>query len=226
MAPCHGLWEHGRSKGRKNKCGSTCFAGNYTCLRRDISYSSKQIVFFARRTYWPLPACVLMVLTEAPLSYMLGFIFGHASKAFFKSKNPYGYESLGALIGSFITFACVAWYFNNIVIVVCASIALMVVIHGRNQYRIAALAVMLGLIFFNDYSMHWKYRFPFSKILFCREGEIVVVQGAGDTTFMLNGSVSKSTLEKPFLEQAVACSHGPRGQSSTRACNFRQRPEC
>jgi spermidine synthase len=151
----------------------------------------------------PLPACALMVLTEAPLSYMLGFIFGHASKASLKSKNPYGYESLGALIGSFMTFACVALYCNNIVIVFCASIAFVVVFHGRKRYCIAAIAVMLVLTFFNDRSMHWKYRFPFSKILFCREGEIAAIQGAGDTTFMLNGSVYKSTLEKPFIEQAV-----------------------
>lgn len=174
-----------------------------------LGIRASKLFFSLGELIGPLPAGALMVLTEAPLSYMLGFIFGHASKASFKSKNPYGYESLGALVGSFITFACVAWYCNNSVIVVCASIALVVLFQGRKRYRIAALAVMLVLIFFSDRSMHWKYRFPFSKILYCREGEIAAVQGAYDTTFMLNGSVYKSTLEKPFIEQAV---HVPMAQ--------------
>ena len=168
-----------------------------------LGIRASKLFFSPGELIGPLPACALMVLTEAPLSWILGFIFGHSSKASFGSKNPYGYESLGALIGSFIMFTCAAWYFNNLVIVVCASIAFIVVFQGRKRYRIAALAVMLVLIFFNDRSMHWKYRFPFSKILFCREGEIAIVQGANDTTFMLNGSVYKSTLEKPFIEQAV-----------------------
>lgn len=154
----------------------------------------------------PAPVLGLCIFTEAPFAFVNGFVFGSLSK---KSANPYGSESLGALAGSLMTFAFVLAYGKNVFILVCASAILLIMIGLKKRYTAPALVACALLVVSDDRTMQWKYGFPFSHIVYGREGELAFMIRDRDTTVMQNGVVYKSTMERPFLEQAV---HVPMAQ--------------
>lgn len=170
---------------------------------------ASRLFFMPGEIIGPMSVLVLCALTEAPFAFVNGYAFGALSKSLRRPANPYGSESLGALLGSLITFAGVLLYSKNIAILVCAMVPLLFFIGPKKRYLPAALAVIALIVAFDNHAMRWKYPFPFSRVVYGREGELAVIQGAGDTTIMLNGAVYKSTMEKPFLEQAV---HVPMAQ--------------
>lgn len=174
-----------------------------------LGVRASRLFFMPGELIGPLPVFVLLILTEAPFGFINGYVFGILSKSMKRPANPYGFESLGALAGSLITFVCTLLYVKNIFICICASVPLLIIIGFKKRYVLPALAVMALMVAMDARTMHWKYNFPFSHVVYGREGEIAVIQGAGDTTVMLSGAVYKSTLEKPFLEQAV---HVPMAQ--------------
>jgi hypothetical protein len=81
-----------------------------------------------------------------------------------------------------------------------------------------AAAVVCGsiaiLLIFDHASLQWKYSTTVSRVIYGREGEIVPVTTGADTTFLVNGTVYKSTMGKPFREQAV---HIPMAQRANAA---------
>jgi spermidine synthase len=164
---------------------------------------ASRLFFMPGEIIGPLPIFALLLLTEAPFAFINGCVFGSLSKSLRRPANPYGFESLGALCGSLMAFACVLLYGKNTVILVCAGVALLVMIGHAKKYALPALAVIALLVALDNRTMHWKYNFPFTRIIYGREGEIAVIKEAGDTTIMLNGTVYKSTMERPFLEQSV-----------------------
>ncbi len=168
-----------------------------------------RLFFMPGELIGPFSVLMLLLLTEAPFAFLNGYVFGNISKFLRQPANPYGFESLGALAGSLITFISVLLYGKNIIILICASAPLLIIIGLKKRYVLPALAVMMLMVAMDSRTMHWKCNFPFSHVVYGREGEIAVIQGAGDTTIMLNGAVYKSTMEKPFLEQAV---HVPMAQ--------------
>jgi hypothetical protein len=171
---------------------------------------ASRLFFMPGELIGPLPVFALLFLTEAPFAFINGCVFGALSKApKGPPSNPYGFESLGAFAGSLITFTCVLLYCTNLVIFTCALIPLLVIIGFKKRYVLSACAVLALMVAFDNPAMHWKYNFPFSHIVYGSEGEITVIHGARDTTIMLNGALYKSTMEKPFLEQAV---HVPMAQ--------------
>ena len=151
----------------------------------------------------PLFVSGLLLLSEAPCAFASGYLFGALSRNQTQPLNPYGIESFGALLGAFVTFACVLLYRNNITIIALASVPFVFFLIKRPKLLAPALAAIALKFFMNASSMHWKYPFPFSGIVYGREGEIVSIKTGNDVTAMLNGALYKSTAEKPFLEQAV-----------------------
>jgi hypothetical protein len=170
---------------------------------------ASRLLFSPGELIGPLPVIGLCALSETPFAFINGYLFGILSGSN-RTRNPYGVESLGALAGSMIVYAGVLLYFNNDLIILLAILPLLMIAR-KNLFLTFPLLAVIALFSFNDLSQHWKYPFPFSKVIYGREGEIVRMPGAGDTTFMLNGCVYKSTAEKPFIEQAV---HIPMAQRS------------
>ena len=73
----------------------------------------------------------------------------------------------------------------------------------------ACLAVAALLLVFDHASVQWKYGVPVLRVVYGHEGEIVPVVTGSDTTFLQNGTVYKSSMQRPALEQAV---HIPMGE--------------
>jgi hypothetical protein len=164
---------------------------------------ASRLLFTPGELMGPLPVFMLCIVGEAPFAFVNGFLFGSLSKDRGNVPNPYGAESLGALVGAVITFICVLVYMKNVMITAIAAAPVAVLLLKKPQFFFPTLALLAAFTFTDNASMHWKYNFPFSGILYGREGEIVSVKNAGDVTFLLNGTMYKSTAEKPFLEQAV-----------------------
>jgi spermidine synthase len=152
----------------------------------------------------------LCTLSEIPFAFTNGYIFGSLSSS--KGlRNPYGLESLGALIGSIVLYVCVVLYIKNNLIILLAIVPLVIVFKKRRLVILTALISLGVLLLFNDRSMRWKYPFPFSNVIYGREGELVRIQTNADTTYMLNGSLYKSTMEKASIEQSVHIPMAQRG---------------
>ncbi|HAJ79992.1 MAG TPA: hypothetical protein DCO75_09500 [Fibrobacteres bacterium] len=150
----------------------------------------------------PLPVIGLCVLSEAPFAFVNGYIFGMLSGNN-QTRNSYGLESLGALIGSILTYICVLFYLKNSIMILFAILPFFSIFLKRKSIIFPAIAAMVLLFCLNDISMHWKYPFSFSGIIYGREGEIVRINSGSDSTYMLNGILYKSTAEKAIVEQAV-----------------------
>ena len=69
----------------------------------------------------PLSVIGLCVLSEAPFAFVNGYIFGMLSGNN-QTRNPYGFESLGALIGSILTYICVLFYLKNSIMILLAIV--------------------------------------------------------------------------------------------------------
>ncbi|HEX7511625.1 MAG TPA: hypothetical protein VF335_10010, partial [Chitinivibrionales bacterium] len=137
-----------------------------------------------------------------PFAFMNGFVFGSLSRGNLL-RNPYGLESLGALIGCGIVYTGVLAYLPNAVILCLCLIALALVSSTTPLRLLTNLAAMSVLFVANDPSMHWKYPFPFSSVIYGREGEIVSLHQGSDTSYLIDGTLYKSTAEAPLIEQAV-----------------------
>lgn len=151
----------------------------------------------------PLPVLVLCIIGEAPFAFVNGNLFGRLSKDRENVQNPYGAESLGTLIGAIITFVCVILYAKNVAIMAIAALPVVLVLSKTPRHLAPALAFIAALMCLDGASMHWKYNFPFSEIIYGREGEIAEIKTGDDVSYMFNGVLYKSTMAKPSLEQAV-----------------------
>jgi hypothetical protein len=171
-----------------------------------------RLLFSPGEIIGPLPVLLLCLAGEAPFAFASGAVFGGLSTNRESIKNPYGAESLGALAGALITYVCVLLYAKNSIITSLSALPVIFLVSKKPKALIPAAAILGLLALADTASMHWKYNFPFSKIVYGREGEIAEIKNGNDISYMLNGMLYKSTLEKPFLEQAV---HVPLGARRT-----------
>ena len=90
----------------------------------------------------PLFVSGLLLLSEAPCAFASGYLFGALSRNQTQPLNPYGIESFGALLGAFVTFACVLLYRNNITIIALASVPFVFFLIKRPKLLAPALAAI------------------------------------------------------------------------------------
>ena len=164
---------------------------------------ASRLLFTPGELIGPLPVFMLCLIGEAPFAFVNGYLFGALSNNRKNVSNPYGAESLGALVGAVIAFLCIIAYMKNVMILAIAAAPVAFLLLKKPGFLFAALVLAAAFVFTDNASMHWKYNFPFSEVFYGREGEIVSIKNGGDLTFMMNGTLYKSTAEKPFLEQAV-----------------------
>jgi spermidine synthase len=167
---------------------------------------SSRLLFTPGELIGPLPVFILCIIGEGPFAFVNGSLFGVLSRTREGAPgahNPYGAESMGALVGAVITFICVLLYAKNAAITAVAAAPVILLLLKKPHLFFLALAFITTLLVMDAASMRWKYRFPFSEAVYGREGEIVSIKNGDDVTYLLNGTVYKSTAEKPLYEQAV-----------------------
>jgi spermidine synthase len=208
-------------------CGAGCIAGNrindkffqHACaaivplaIAGLFCIRAGKLILLPGETANPLQIILLCITSEVPFSFINGYVF--AKIAINGHKNPYGTESIGAVAGSLTASVSILLYMRNSLVLLLSGIPLIVILSVRHRRTLlAASAAVVALILFDDSSIHWKYPFNFSQIIYGREGEIVRIDNGTDTSFLLNGIPYKSTTDKACAEQSV---HIPMAQ---RECN-------
>jgi spermidine synthase len=180
-----------------------CAAAGITIIR------ASRLVFLPGAALGPLQMLAVAAAGELPFAFANGLILG---ALFSRSAKPgllYGWENAGAASGALAVFACVLAGAPNSLIAAVAALPLLFLCARKPWFALACLLVLALVVMLDRASVQWKYAIPSKGIVYGREGEIVRARTGADTTFLLNGALYKSTMQKPALEQAV---HIPMGQ--------------
>ncbi len=132
--------------------------------------------------------------------YLFGLLFSQ-KKAI--SKKVYGLENLGIVCGGVVVFFAVTNLVSNAVILFSACLLLLIFIKKRAVYVPVLLVLLCGVLLTDNKTQQWKNSFIAAKTVSGIEGEITQQVSDIDTSYFLNGKLFKSTMEKPFCEQAV-----------------------
>ena len=160
-------------------------------------------------TFGPVAMLAIASISSVPFAFVNGRIIGALFSSGQRPQRLYGWENAGTTAGALAVFICILFYANNgylaaLALLPFAAIAL------RRFLVFGIVFCCIACVLLGDRpSVQWKYSMPAGCPVYGREGEIVRFINGIDTTFLLNGSVYKSTLEKPLLEQAV---HVPMAQ--------------
>jgi|WetSurMetagenome_2_1015567.scaffolds.fasta_scaffold00335_26 spermidine synthase len=168
-----------------------------------VAIRASRLVFLPGAAVGPLQMLAVIAAGELPFAFANGLLLGALLSRAARPQSLYGWENAGAAAGALAVFGCVlAGASNGLITVVSAiPLALMTL---RRPWIVCACGAVLALVAATDGpTVRWKYAVPLKRIIYGREGEIVSVVSGSDTTFLLNGALYKSTLQKPSLEQAV-----------------------
>lgn len=150
----------------------------------------------------PLRTVAIVILTEGPVAFWCGYAFGSLSRRQ-GSGNLYSRENAGNVLGALIVFGGILAGLPNSILaaVLIAPIALLV---RRNPP--AASAVILALVALalsGDATVQWKYPGKIADVRYGREGELARIVTGTDTSLLVNGTLYRTTIDEPALEQAV-----------------------
>jgi hypothetical protein len=157
----------------------------------------------------PLVMLGILVISEAPATVVNGYVLGGLFSAGQNPHKLYGWENAGSVAGALCVYGCILLFVHNSLIVAVAALPLLCLCWGSAWRFVAAAAALVSLWALDNPSIQWKYSVPVSQIIYGHEGEIVPVVTGNDTTFLQNGTVYKSSMQRPSLEQAV---HIPMGE--------------
>jgi hypothetical protein len=152
----------------------------------------------------PLAMLSVIAVSVVPFTLVNGFLLGMLFSLPARSRALYGAENAGAVAGALCVFACILLSAKNSLIVAAALLPFLCIPIRRVILAGSVFGAVLCLMAFDHSTMQWKYpAIPLSRVICGHEGEIVSLATGKDTTFLVNGMPYKSTMEKPFLEQAV-----------------------
>jgi hypothetical protein len=163
---------------------------------------ASRLPFAAGEAIPPLAILGVLLLTEAPLSFLCGYAFGAFSSAT-RDEALYGLESSGNAAGNVLVYLCVLANLANALSAAlgCAGLAL---ICGRRLRPLGvALAAIVLLVAADRASVAWKYASAPERVQYGREGEIAWQVNGRDTAVMVNGAVYRATVDKAYAEQAT-----------------------
>ncbi len=173
-------------------------------------------LFFAPGSVIPSAAVAfLLLIAEAPVSFLTGYAFGAVSRIPSAQKRVYYFENFGSLIGAGLVYAATLIGLANALITILALILLPVIIYLQKEKKsgmfdvrfiVFSLIVLIFAFFIlstDRKTASFKYAGPVSSIHYTREGEVAVLDIGDDTVILLNNTLYKSSLNKPVAEQAV-----------------------
>ena len=169
---------------------------------------ASRLLFLPGELLGPLQMLLVLAISELPFTLAYGFVLGSLFSRAASPRKLYGWDNTGDFLGALLVYVCVLLYLKNALIAAVAWRRLFFCAAADCGLSHSAGAVA-ALLLFDHASVQWKYSVPVHHILYGHEGEIVVVGTGADTTFLQNGVVYKSTMQKPVLEQAV---HIPLGE--------------
>ncbi len=174
-----------------------------------LAIRASRLLFLPGELLGPLQMLLVLAASELPFACAYGFVLGSLFTRADAPPKLYGWDNAGDFLGALLVYACVLVYLKNAIIVAIA-LAPLVALCGRSvRYAALCVAAVAALLALDHASVQWKYSVPVHRIVYGHEGEIVAVGAGADTTFLQNGVVYKSTMQKPLLEQAV---HIPLGE--------------
>jgi len=164
----------------------------------------------------PYLTLIILICSEAPVSFLTGYIFGLLIKIYNKKDEItiYRLENCGAVTGAIILYCLILMDARNGIIFSIALCMLCVVIFINKQmynhlsYKEIPLFLFLiaGIFFFLKIDMASaanKYINHISKIRYTKQGELAVIVSDNDTTLLINNTLYRSTIDKSAVEQAV-----------------------
>jgi hypothetical protein len=173
---------------------------------------ASRLVFAPGELLGLLAMAGVLAASEAPFALVNGYVLGTLLSSPAKPHRLYAWENAGAFAGALAVYACVLLYAKNSLIVAVAMVPLAPVWGRKAWTAVACVAVAALLLVFDRTSVQWKYNTPVSRVVCGHEGEIVPLVTGRDTTFLQNGTVYKSSMQRPALEQAVHVPMGERPQ--------------
>lgn len=174
---------------------------------------ASRLVFAPGELLGPLAMAGVLAASELPFALANGFVLGTLLSSPAKPHRLYAWENAGAFVGALAVYACILLYAKNSLIVVVAMAPLALVCMRKAWLTGACVAVAALLLAFDHASVQWKYSVPVRQVVYGHEGEIVPITAGSDTTFLQNGTVYKSSMQRPALEQAVHIPMGERPQA-------------
>ncbi|HMD68355.1 MAG TPA: hypothetical protein VKF42_05690 [Chitinivibrionales bacterium] len=200
---------YGRAAGKGFAPGGAVFA-LVVCAAAGVTIvRASRLVFLPGEALGPLQMLAVAAATELPFALVNGLVLGALLSRPAQPAKLYGWENAGATAGALCVFVCVLAGAPNSLIVAVAALPLLFLCSKKPWLCLVCFAMLVLVVSLDHVSVQWKYAVPSNGIVYGREGEIVQAGMGGDTTFLLNGALYKSTMQKPFLEQAV---HIPMGQ--------------
>lgn len=169
-----------------------------------------RLVFAPGSLIPPAAIVPILVLSEAPAAFLLGFLFGALAKAGGRTAAVYGAENAGNIAGSIVVLAAVAAGLPAHWVCALCAVPLLLLLKPGTWPAVVALPAVLALA--GGATAQWKYGGQAARIHAGRQGEIALVARGGDSTWMLNGTEYRSTIGGVALEQAV---HVPMAQRDT-----------
>jgi spermidine synthase len=182
---------------------AVCAALGITAIR------ASRLVFLPGELLGPLQMLAVIAASECPFSFANGLVLGALFSRGGRPGRLYGWENAGTVTGALCVFAGVLVQTPNSLIAVIAGLPLLAVCRRAPWAALVCLAALAFVPAFDRVSVQWKYDVPAQGIIYGHEGEILPIGTGSDTTFLQNGTLYKSTMQRPFLEQAV---HIPMGE--------------
>jgi len=177
-----------------------------------LAIRASRLVLGSGISMGPVAMLCVIAVSVVPLTFVNGFLLGTLFSICKKSSPLYGWENMGAVAGAFGVFMCIAFSLNNSLIAAASLVPFLCISEKRPRIAASVAVAALCLICCDHASRAWKYPgMHVSKILYGHEGEILPLATGSDTTFLVNGSLYKSTMEESVCEQAV---HIPMAQIS------------
>ncbi len=171
---------------------------------------ASRLVFLPGEIMGPLQMTAVLVAGEVPFAFVNGVVLRVLFAAGPRQDRLYAWESAGTVAGSLCVFACILAGISNSTVLALCGVPLLAACRRHPLPGLACCAALGLAAATGPASLQWKYNVPVHRILYGREGEIVTVGTGSDTTFLLNGELYKSTMQKATLEQAVDIPMGQR----------------
>ncbi|MBD3344544.1 MAG: hypothetical protein GF401_05735 [Chitinivibrionales bacterium] len=151
----------------------------------------------------PLASLGILSVSQGPFAFVNGYVFGRLSQARHTAPHLYRYENMGNIAGSLIVFLGVVLFWKNALILIALLVPVLWLCKKKPWLFAIIGGAFVCIALFDSISQEWKYDVPVTRISCGREGEVVLTEQHGDTAWLLNNTLYRSSADDAFIEQAV-----------------------
>jgi len=150
----------------------------------------------------PWHIIIIVFLTQTDTAFFGGLVFGWLSRA---EKGPKLYlaENGGSVLGLVILSICILSNISNGYMITSVLLLFSVSVFYKSKFLFPALIVLAVFLMIDSVSIHWKYPGKIDLIQNGAQGEVAITESDGGTTTFLDGTIYRSDISRPSIEQAV-----------------------